>query len=76
MDQKCDFLKLQNLLKNKKISIQFNYTLDDSYTPATICLRAGTNMGDLQDIRVVTFDTPNGWITFDISAELQDDSQD
>ncbi|KAF9048496.1 anaphase-promoting complex, subunit 10/DOC domain-containing protein [Panaeolus papilionaceus] len=53
----------------QKISIHLNYQADDSYTPSTLAIRAGTGLGDLQDVRIVTFDKPDGWITFDVSSE-------
>jgi len=54
---------------SQKISIHLNYQLDDSYTPSTIAIRAGTGLNDVQEVRVVTLDKPNGWITFDVSSE-------
>ncbi|VDB96000.1 unnamed protein product [Peniophora sp. CBMAI 1063] len=59
----------------QKISIYLSYSLDDSYTPAAISVRAGTGPGDMQETRVVTFDKPDGWITFDVCAELSDDGE-
>ncbi|KAG6808630.1 hypothetical protein H0H92_003453 [Tricholoma furcatifolium] len=53
----------------KKISIHLSYPQDDSYTPSALAIRAGTGPGDLQDVRVVTLDKPEGWITFDVSSE-------
>ncbi|KJA13440.1 hypothetical protein HYPSUDRAFT_49822 [Hypholoma sublateritium FD-334 SS-4] len=53
----------------QKISIQLNFPLDDSYTPSTLAIRAGTGPSDLQDVRVITLDKPVGWITFDVSSE-------
>ena len=57
----------------QKISIHLNYQLDDSYTPSTLAIRAGTGPSDLQDVRVVTLDKPEGWITFDVSSEPNED---
>jgi anaphase-promoting complex subunit 10 len=49
--------------------------MDDSYTPSTIAIRAGTGPADLQDVRVLTLEKPNGWITFDVSAEPFDEGE-
>ncbi len=49
--------------------------MDDSYTPSTLCVRAGTGLNDLQDVRYVTLEKPNGWITFDISTELGEEGE-
>jgi anaphase-promoting complex subunit 10 len=38
-------------------------------------VRAGTSPGDLQEVRAVTLDRPDGWITFDVSAEPGDDGE-
>jgi anaphase-promoting complex subunit 10 len=38
-------------------------------------VRAGTSAGDLQEVRAVTLDRPDGWITFDVSAEPGDDGE-
>ncbi|PCH42609.1 anaphase-promoting complex subunit 10 [Wolfiporia cocos MD-104 SS10] len=53
----------------QKLSIYLSFPADDSYTPATIAVRAGTGASDLQDVRVVTLEKPDGWITFDVSGE-------
>ena len=47
--------------------------MDDSYTPHTLAIRAGTGPSDLQDIRIVNLDKPDGWVTFDVSAEENED---
>ncbi|EAU85650.2 anaphase-promoting complex [Coprinopsis cinerea okayama7 len=57
----------------QKISILLRFPLDDSYTPSTLAIRAGTGPSDLQDVRMVTFDKPDGWITFDVSSEPNED---
>jgi len=57
----------------QKISIHLSFPLDDSYTPHTLAIRAGTGPADLQDVRVVNMDKPDGWITFDVSAEENED---
>ena len=60
----------------KKVSLHLTFQLDDSYTPSTLCFRAGTSLADLQDVRVVSFDKPNGWVTFDVSTELNEEGQE
>ena len=58
---------------NQKISLLLRFPLDDSYTPSTLCIRAGTGLNDLQDVKIVTLDKPDGWITFDVSAEISEE---
>ncbi|KAJ2920753.1 hypothetical protein H1R20_g7730, partial [Candolleomyces eurysporus] len=53
--------------------ILLKFSQDDSYTPSTLAIRAGTGPSDLQDVRIVTFTKPEGWITFDVSSEPNDD---
>ncbi|KAH9838789.1 APC10-domain-containing protein [Rhodofomes roseus] len=57
----------------QKLSVYLSFPLDDSYTPATLAVRAGTGPTDLQDVRIVTLEKPDGWITFDVSAEPNED---
>jgi len=57
----------------QKISIFLSWPLDDSYTPSTLAIRAGTGPSDLQDVRVASLDKPDGWITFDVSSEPDED---
>ncbi|KAF9533717.1 anaphase-promoting complex, subunit 10/DOC domain-containing protein [Crepidotus variabilis] len=57
----------------QKMSINLNYPQDDSYTPSTLAIRAGTGPSDLQDVRVVTLDKPDGWLIFDVSSEPNED---
>ncbi|THG99734.1 hypothetical protein EW026_g2658 [Hermanssonia centrifuga] len=57
----------------QKLSVHLSFTLDDSYTPANIAVRAGTGPMDLQDIRAVSLEKPDGWYTFDVSAEPNDE---
>ncbi|KIJ51038.1 hypothetical protein M422DRAFT_59049 [Sphaerobolus stellatus SS14] len=53
----------------QKIGLHLSYASDDSYTPATVCVRAGTGLSDLQDTRLVSFEKPNGWLLFDVYME-------
>ncbi|KAF8226422.1 anaphase-promoting complex, subunit 10 [Tricholoma matsutake] len=57
----------------QKISIHLSFQHDDSYTPSALSIRAGTGPSDLQDVRVVTLEKPEGWITFDVSSEPNED---
>lgn len=57
----------------QKLSVCLCFPLDDSYTPATIAVRAGTGPSDLQDVRVLSLDKPDGWITFDVSADANEE---
>ncbi|TFK47753.1 anaphase-promoting complex subunit 10 [Heliocybe sulcata] len=57
----------------QKVSVHLSFPFDDSYTPSTIAVRAGTGPSDLQDIRAITLDKPDGWITFDVTTEPNED---
>ncbi|EIM91196.1 anaphase-promoting complex subunit 10 [Stereum hirsutum FP-91666 SS1] len=59
----------------QKISLFLSFPLDDSYTPAALSIRAGTTASDLQEVRSLVLDKPDGWITFDVSAEPSDDGE-
>lgn len=62
-------------LHAQKLSIFLSFPLDDSYTPATMAIRAGTGPSDLQDVRIITVEKPQGWLTLDVSAEPQEDGE-
>jgi anaphase-promoting complex subunit 10 len=49
--------------------VHLNWSLDDSYTPTKLLIRAGTGLHDLQDIKTVCMDQPSGWIQFDVGME-------
>jgi anaphase-promoting complex subunit 10 len=66
-------VKTKVVLLYQKISIYLSYPQDDSYTPSTLAIRAGTGPSDLQDVRVITLEKPDGWITFDVSSEPNED---
>ncbi|KZT19237.1 galactose-binding like protein, partial [Neolentinus lepideus HHB14362 ss-1] len=57
----------------QKVSLHLSFPLDDSYTPSTLCIRAGTGPSDLQDVRIITLEKPDGWITFDVTNEPNED---
>ncbi|KIY63544.1 anaphase-promoting complex, subunit 10 [Cylindrobasidium torrendii FP15055 ss-10] len=57
----------------QKLCIYLSHPQDDSYTPSTLAIRAGTGSSDLQDVRIITLDKPDGWITFDVSSEQNED---
>jgi anaphase-promoting complex subunit 10 len=69
-------LPTQVTLARQKISVCLSFPLDDSYTPSTLAIRAGTGPSDLQDVRVATLEKPDGWITFDVSSELIGEEED
>ena len=52
-----------------------SFSLDDSYTPATLAVRAGTGPVDMQDVRILTIEKPEGWVTFDVCVEPNEDGE-
>ncbi|KZP27400.1 anaphase-promoting complex, subunit 10 [Athelia psychrophila] len=60
----------------QKLSVYLSFLLDDSYTPSTLAIRAGTGPSDLQDVRIANLEKPEGWITFDVSAEMVGDEDE
>ncbi|EIM23144.1 anaphase-promoting complex, subunit 10 [Wallemia mellicola CBS 633.66] len=55
-----------------QVSMYLDHTLDDSYTPKTISIRAGTYLGDLQEIRHIDLNQPRGWHHFALDNETKD----
>lgn len=54
---------------SQKIAVYLSHKKDDSYTPEKMGIRAGTSLRDLQDVRTVRFEKPEGWIEFAVSSE-------
>lgn len=50
----------------KIICIYVDYTLDESYTPYKISIRAGNSYFDLQEIEQIEMDKPTGWVVIDL----------
>ncbi|OSC98553.1 anaphase-promoting complex subunit 10 [Trametes coccinea BRFM310] len=59
----------------QKLSIYLSYPLDDSYTPANIAIRGGTGPVDIQELRYVSLEKPDGWVTFDVCMEPSEDGE-
>ncbi|KDN52734.1 APC10-domain-containing protein [Tilletiaria anomala UBC 951] len=51
------------------VSIYLDTTLDDSYTPTNIGIKAGTYFGDLAEIRRRELEAPKGWVHFVLNPE-------
>ncbi|CAG8690990.1 1574_t:CDS:2 [Acaulospora morrowiae] len=52
-----------------QISLWIDYKNDESYTPNKIVIKAGTNFGDLQDLRTVELEDPCGWVDIQLSGD-------
>ncbi|CAG8482438.1 7069_t:CDS:2 [Acaulospora colombiana] len=52
-----------------QISLWIDYKNDESYTPNKIVVKAGTNFGDLQDLRTVELEDPYGWVDIQLSGD-------
>jgi len=59
----------------QKLALYLAFMSDDSYTPQSLQVRAGTGLNDLQDVRTVVLDKPTGWVVFDLSLETDDDGE-
>jgi len=58
-------------VKVQKVSLFLDVGSDESYTPNKLCVRAGTTIHDVQDVRMVHFEKPTGWVTFDVLHEAE-----
>lgn len=58
----------------QKLALYLAFSMDDSYTPQALLIRAGTGLNDLQDVRTVLFDKPTGWVVFDVNLEQDEDT--
>ncbi|KAH7103032.1 anaphase-promoting complex, subunit 10 [Auriculariales sp. MPI-PUGE-AT-0066] len=59
----------------QKIALYLAFMSDDSYTPQSLQIRAGTGMNDLQDVRTVVLEKPTGWVLFDLSLEPDEEGE-
>lgn len=62
---------LVNISFTRKITIKVvcmyvDYTLDESYTPYKISIRAGNSYTDLQEIEQIEMDKPTGWVVISL----------
>mmetsp|Transcript_40000 Transcript_40000/g.66838 ORF Transcript_40000/g.66838 Transcript_40000/m.66838 type:complete len:178 (-) Transcript_40000:32-565(-) len=55
-------------MRIQEVAVYVNFSLDESYTPSRISIRAGSNLHDLQEIRCVTVEEPKGWCTVSVSS--------
>ncbi|RHY26893.1 hypothetical protein DYB32_007189 [Aphanomyces invadans] len=63
---------LINIQFHKKTTVQevalyLDYKLDESYTPKTLTVRAGTTCQDLVDVLTYTIAEPSGWTTIPLT---------
>lgn len=55
-------------LDSQDIQIYTDEKLDESYTPAKISIRAGTNFHDLHEVQLVDLEEPSGWVSISLAA--------
>lgn len=48
------------------MSVYLDYSLDESYTPQKIAIRAGNNSLDLENVGVLDVNEPKGWVDLDL----------
>jgi len=46
-----------------EVAFCLDYNLDESYTPRKISVRAGMTFHDLEEVRVIDLNEPNGWVS-------------
>ncbi|WWC91227.1 uncharacterized protein L201_006169 [Kwoniella dendrophila CBS 6074] len=59
------------------VAVHMSHPRDDSYTPSKISIRAGTGLHDLQEVRNMDFNKPDGWIPIILRPmEVTEDGQE
>jgi len=53
----------------EQVSLYVDYSLDESYTPCHISIRAGTTFHDLKEIMTAELDEPGGWVHLPLVAK-------
>jgi len=46
----------------RDICLYTDFKLDESYTPSKISIRCGTHFNDLQEVELIEFSEPSGWV--------------
>jgi len=46
----------------RDVCVYTDFKLDESYTPSKISIRCGTHFNDLQEVELVEFNEPSGWV--------------
>ncbi|WVO15470.1 hypothetical protein L204_103128 [Cryptococcus depauperatus] len=57
----CIDLSFPRRVHISSIALHMSHPRDDSYTPSKIGIRAGTGVHDLQEVRYLEFNKPDGW---------------
>lgn len=55
-------IQFHKIVKILEVELWVDFQLDESYTPKSIIIRAGTNFHDLEDLTTVELDEPSGTI--------------
>ncbi len=53
----------------QSVSIFLDYSLDESYTPKQIAVKAGNNAHDLQNVAVLDVNEPKGWVDLELFVD-------
>ena len=57
-------IEFQKKMKIKAVSLYIDFKTDESYTPSRISIKVGNSFNDLQEVKLIEFQDPNGWYTF------------
>jgi len=58
----------QKKLRLQEVALYLDYRCDESYTPAKISIRVGTDLHDVEEVQCVELDQPQGWVVIPIGA--------
>jgi len=51
-----------------QLSLYTDHSVDDSYTPHRISIRAGSSFADLEEVKTVELEQPKGWQNFKLGS--------
>eukprot|EP00347_Sterkiella_histriomuscorum_P022182 403331386 len=62
------YVNIQFLKKMRvqEISLYLDFKTDESYTPSKISIRVGNSFYELQEVKLIEFEEPIGWFTFQL----------
>ena len=56
-------------MRIQEVSVYVDFKTDESYTPSTLSIRVGNSFCELHEVKLVAFEEPIGWFTFQLQQK-------
>lgn len=60
----------------QEVALYLSYKADESYAPSEIVVRSGTTFHDLVEVKSVSLNKPEGWITINLTNDSPDEGDE